>query len=73
MVHPLKVFKGVEFEYLNMFGVFYGLLANNGDFPRFDDFVAQLKAHLADGLVADQQRFDAKAAAIAKSITPALT
>ena len=63
---PLKVFKGVEFEYLNMFGVFYGLLANNGEFPRFDDFVAQLKAHLADGLVADQKRFDAEAAAIAK-------
>ena len=63
---PLKVFKGVEYEYLNMFGVFYGLLANNGDFPRFDDFAAQLKAHLADGLVAAQTRFDARAAEIAK-------
>ena len=33
---PLQVFKGVEFEYLSMYGIFYGLLADNGDFPRFD-------------------------------------
>ena len=49
-----------------MFGVFYGLLANNGDFQRFDDFVAQLKVHLADGLMAVQTQFDACAAEIAK-------
>lgn len=63
---PLKVFKGVEYEYLNIFGVFYGLLANNGEFPEFDKFVQQLKNHLVDGLVNVQTRFDEKAAQIAK-------
>lgn len=62
---PLKVFKGVEFEYLNIFGIFYGLLANNGEFPKFEIFTKQLK-NLPDALVAAQKKFDPIAADIAK-------
>ena len=38
---PLVVFKGVEYEYLSMFGLFYGLLKCNGDFDEYDEFMEQ--------------------------------
>lgn len=38
---PLVVFKGVEYEYLSMFGLFYGLLKCNGDFEEYDEFMEQ--------------------------------
>ena len=62
---PLVVFKGVEYEYLSMFGLFYGLLNCNGDFPEYDQFVEAL-AKLPDTLVDAQKKFDEPADAIAK-------
>ena len=57
---PLVVFKGVEYEYLSMFGLFYGLLREHGDFPEYDKFVETLKK-LPDALVDAQKRFDSAA------------
>ncbi|MDT2745109.1 SIS domain-containing protein [Enterococcus asini] len=62
---PLKVFKGVEYEYLCIFGLFYGLLANNHEFPDFDEFYQQLHQYLPEGLTKIQKDFDEKAAEIA--------
>lgn len=61
---PLVVFKGVEYEYLSVFGLFYGLLNLHGDFPKLADFKAQLQ-RLPDLLVAAQQKFDKPAEEIA--------
>lgn len=61
---PLVVFKGVEYEYLSVFGLFYGLLHLHGDFAQIDAFKEQLK-RLPDLLVAAQSKFDAPAAQIA--------
>ena len=63
---PLATFFGVEYEYLNIMGVFYGLLANQGDFPKFDTFYQQIQDKLVDGLVNVQKNFDDRANAIAK-------
>ena len=62
---PLVVFLGVEYEYLAMFGLFYGLLKCHGDFPEFDKFVKALDK-LPDALVDAQKRFDADAEKIAE-------
>lgn len=62
---PLQVFKGVEFEYLSMYGIFYGLLANNGDFPRFNEFHSQIKENMVDSVIKIQKDFDAQAEKIA--------
>lgn len=62
---PLVVFKGVEYEYLSMFGLFYGLLKLNGEFPGYDRFIEQLQK-LPDILVKTQTKFDSKAAEVAK-------
>ncbi len=62
---PLVVFKGVEYEYLSMFGLFYGLLKCNGDFDEYDEFMEQLKK-LPDALVEAHTKFDPIAAEIAK-------
>lgn len=62
---PLVVFKGVEYVYLSMLGLFYGLLNCNGDFPEYDQFVEAL-AKLPDTLVDAQKKFDEPADAIAK-------
>ena len=62
---PLVVFKGVEYEYLSIFGLFYGLLNLHGDFPQLEEFKAQLQT-LPDILVAAQEKFDAPAAAMAE-------
>lgn len=61
---PLVVFKGVEYEYLSVFGLFYGLLHLHNDFPQINAFEEQLKK-LPDLLVAAQAKFDAPAAKIA--------
>ncbi len=61
---PLVVFKGVEYEYLSIFGLFYGLLNCRGEFPRYDEFVKALN-QLPDTLIDAQKRFDAQAAEIA--------
>ncbi|AKP02771.1 SIS domain-containing protein [Companilactobacillus pabuli] len=63
---PLQVFKGVEFEYLSMYGIFYGLLADNGDFPRFDEFYDQIKSNMVEGIINTQKNFDNRAEEIAK-------
>ncbi|MBM9930450.1 SIS domain-containing protein [Pediococcus pentosaceus] len=63
---PLQVFKGVEFEYLSMFGVFYGLLDNNGDFPDFDKFYKQIKENMVNGIINLHKKFDDRAEEIAK-------
>lgn len=63
---PLQVFKGVEFEYLSMYGIFYGLLADNGDFPEFDKFYDQIKANMVEGIINVQKNFDDRAEEIAK-------
>ena len=62
---PLVVFKGVEYEYLSVFGLFYGLLHFHGDFPHIDAFQKQLDV-LPDMLVSAQTRFDAEASSIAE-------
>lgn len=58
--------KGVEFEYLSMIGIFYGLLNNNGDFEEFDLLLEQLEQNLINGLVNIQTKFDNIADDIAK-------
>lgn len=62
---PLVVFKGVEYEYLAVDGLFYGLLNLHGDFDKLDEFKAQLKK-LPDILVKAQERFDGPAQEIAE-------
>ncbi|MEI3245212.1 MAG: SIS domain-containing protein [Lachnospiraceae bacterium] len=62
---PLVVFKGVEYEYLSVFGLFYGLLNLHGDFPQIDDFKTQLQK-LPDLLIAAQTKFDPVAEKIAE-------
>lgn len=62
---PLQTFKGVEFEYLSMYGIFYGLLADNGDFPKFSEFHEQIKENMVDGIIKVQKDFDSRAEEIA--------
>ncbi|MBH9985941.1 SIS domain-containing protein [Lactobacillus sp. M0403] len=61
---PLQVFKGVEFEYLSIYGVFYGLLADHGDFD-FDRFYDQVKANMVEGIIKVQKDYDDTAEEIA--------
>ena len=62
---PLVVFKGVEYEYLSVFGLFYGLLNLRGDFPHIDRF-RELLQTLPDRLTDAQKRFDGQAESIAE-------
>ena len=62
---PLVVFKGVEYEYLSILGLFYGLLYINGDFPEIEEFKKQLIS-LPDLLVSAQKKFDKTAMEIAE-------
>ena len=61
---PLVVFKGVEYEYLSIFGLFYGLLNLHGDFSDIEGFKEQLSM-LPELLIESQKEFDSTAEEIA--------
>ncbi|GIO21668.1 SIS domain-containing protein [Oceanobacillus sp. J11TS1] len=64
-VIPNKAKDGVEFEYMALFMLMFRLLANRGEFPRYQDFADQLE-RLPENLVKAKQKFEPLADEIAK-------
>ncbi len=60
-----KATRGVEFQYILLYFLVFKLLGNRGDFPEYQEFGDQLEK-LPENLLKAKQKFDPRAAEIAK-------
>lgn len=63
---PMRHTNGVEYEYMLLYWLFFGLLHQRGEFPGYPDF-AQRLTRLPQKLLAAKEAFEEKAEAIAKA------